>query len=126
MTEHRAARALLLAGVGLACLLARRTDAQSPEWLRLEPPLVVSDEGFRGVMWCTPLADVPWERDPAFTYPTALFVRRAEDLSVFGQQARSITYTLRNSVLYGVRIDIDGRDQVRAAALEDDAGQDAL
>ena len=115
MSETSRPRALRLPGLLWAIgLFAWTAHAQSPGWLSLDPPLVLSDEGFRGVKWCTPAGELPWERDPC-SYPAARYVRRNEDLEVFGQTARHITYTLRNSVLYGVRIDIRGGDHLRAA-----------
>lgn len=91
-------------------------EARHPEWLALDPPLVVSAEGFRGVPWCTVLRDVPWAWDEAADYPTARKVRRDEDLTVFGERAEAITYTFRNTAFYGVRIDLEGAQRVRRAA----------
>ncbi|MBN1293468.1 MAG: SUMF1/EgtB/PvdO family nonheme iron enzyme [Candidatus Latescibacteria bacterium] len=99
----------------LTVLTAHSVEARDPQWLQLDPPLTLSDEGFRGVKWCTLLKDIPWEWDALYTYPTACHVRKQEDYTVFGQKAKYLTYTFRNTVFYGVRIDFVGREAVRAA-----------
>jgi len=95
-------------------VLPSPVSARAPQWLRLDPPLIVSDEGFRGVRWCTVRADIPWEWEKDI-YPAACGLRSDEDFSVFGQTATDITYTFRNTILYGVRIDFHGRDVTEAA-----------
>ena len=85
----------------------------SPAWLKLDPPIEVADEGFRGVMWCTPSRDLPWKITGAFVHPQKL--RVDEDYNVFSVTAKHITYTFRNTILYGVRIDIEGKEHVRKA-----------
>jgi len=96
------------------------TGARAPQWLKLDPPLTLSEEGFRGVKWCTILKDIQWERDIS-SYPSACFIRKNEDFNVFGQTARFITYTFRNTAFYGVRIDIEGSRVLSAmnACMED-------
>jgi formylglycine-generating enzyme required for sulfatase activity len=70
-------------------------------------PDITSPEGFRGVMWGQ-RRNIPWEFAPSFPAPCR--IRADEDSMAFGVRAKWITYTFRNSVLYGVRIDIEGRD----------------
>jgi len=78
----------------------------SPQWLKLDPRLKISEEGFRGVMWCTPSGDIPWKMRGTFIHPCRF--REDEDFNIFGVTAKYITYTFRNSVFYGIRIDIEG------------------
>ncbi len=99
-------------GAGLS-----RTEAApwgSPAWLfpNNTYPDVLSPEGFREVRWGQ-RRDIPWKFAPSFPAPCR--VREDENLSVFGVTASGITYTFRNSVLYGVRIDIPGREQTGLA-----------
>ncbi|MCC7261744.1 MAG: SUMF1/EgtB/PvdO family nonheme iron enzyme [Candidatus Latescibacteria bacterium] len=71
-------------------------------------------EGFRGVRWGTRQRDVPWQwSDQGF--PAPCFLRRDEQWEVFGIRASHLTYTFRNSLLYGVRIDYEGREQGQRA-----------
>ncbi len=71
-------------------------------------------EGFRGVPWGTRRSDIPWEwSGDGFGAPCA--VRADEDHHVCGLRAAGLTYTFRNSILYGVRIDYEGQGQNRAA-----------
>ena len=70
------------------------------------------DEGFRGVRWCTRRGEIPWTWSEAgFAAPCAQ--RQDEDLTAFGAAVDELTYTFRNSLLYGVRLDFSGRDQER-------------
>ena len=70
----------------------------------------VCREGFRGIAWGTRRGEIPWAWSKAgFGAPCA--VREDESLDAFGLTGRSFTYTFRNSVLYGVRIDFDGAAQ---------------
>jgi len=85
----------------------------SPAWFKLDPPLKLADEGFRGVMWCTPRQDIPWKLKGTFIHPC--HHREDEDYNVFGVRAKYITYTFRNAVFYGVRLDIEGAENVRKA-----------
>lgn len=50
------------------------------------------------------------------TFVHGLMRRVDEDFDVFGERARHITYTYRNTIFYGVRIDLIGPDAVRKAA----------
>ncbi|MFC1574327.1 SUMF1/EgtB/PvdO family nonheme iron enzyme [Candidatus Latescibacterota bacterium] len=95
-------------------LFAVPTDGRDPQWLKLDPSHKLSEEGFRSIKWCTLLSDISWEWD-IYTYPTACRVRKNENFSVFGQEAGALTYTIRNSVLYGVRIDFQGLQTVQSA-----------
>ncbi|NKB71229.1 MAG: SUMF1/EgtB/PvdO family nonheme iron enzyme [Candidatus Latescibacteria bacterium] len=75
---------------------------------------VQPEEGFRGVRWCTRRGDIAWTWSAeGFGAPCAL--RADEDLDVCGLAADEVTYTFRNSLLYGVRIDFSGKDQVAPA-----------
>lgn len=85
----------------------------APAWLQIENPLPFSPEGFRGVKWCSRMGETPWKLTGSQSHTQ--FVRGDEDFSVFGVTAKYITYTSRNSVFYGVRIDIEGKDAVRKA-----------
>jgi len=87
---------------GLAILLA---DSR-PQWLKFLPTHDLSEEGFRGVRWATPLQDIPWKWSKD-GFPAGAFLREDEDIHIFGGKATWITYTFRNSVFYGVRIDFD-------------------
>lgn len=88
--------------------------ANGPGWMRFEPELYLADEGFRDVPWCTRAGDIPWKMQG--TYIHGLMRRVDEDFDVFGATAEHITYTYRNSILYGVRIDIRGSKGVLRAA----------
>ena len=103
-------RVLLSAGLLVAPALA---DNATPGWLRFEPELQLAEEGFRGVRWCTRNSDIPWEMQGTFVQ--TLMRRVDEDYDVFGVRAEHISYTYRNAILYGVRIDILGREQVSRA-----------
>ncbi|MCE5250433.1 SUMF1/EgtB/PvdO family nonheme iron enzyme [bacterium] len=104
---------LLLLLSGMSIVPAMAANHGSPDWLRFEPSHRLASEGFRGVMWCTRLGDIPWKMKNTMVH--TCYIREDEDFTVFGADARYITYTTRNSVLYGVRIDIEGRDNaVRA------------
>jgi hypothetical protein len=75
-----------------------------------EPELTFSipSEGFRTVRWGTRQREIPWQwSDQGF--PAPCFLRRDEEWEVFGLHASQLTYTFRNSLLYGVRIDFAGR-----------------
>ena len=89
------------------------TDKARRTWLPLEKDIELSTEGFRGVMWCTPLDDIPWKMNRTFTHTRML--RDNEDYNIFGVTAHYITYTMRNTILYGVRIDISGKTHVDRA-----------
>ncbi len=81
-----------------------------PGWLTFAPELELSAEGFRGVPWCTRSGDIPWQMRG---FPVHGLMRRIEeDFDVFGVNARHITYTYRNSIFYGVRLDLPGRQAV--------------
>ncbi|MBT6149443.1 MAG: carbohydrate-binding family 9-like protein, partial [Gemmatimonadetes bacterium] len=104
----------------LLCLVIVGTSATpvaagstGPGWLRFEPELTLANEGFRGVSWCTRAADIPWQMKGSFVH--GLMRRIAEDFDVFGVRAEHITYTYRNAILYGVRLDIAGIEDVRQA-----------
>jgi formylglycine-generating enzyme required for sulfatase activity len=86
----------------------------SPAWLKFSNDLSKSPEGFRGFPWCARMSEAPWKTLRGGHVHT-LYVRDDEDYSVFGVTAKYITYTHRNSVFYGVRIDIEGRDAVSRA-----------
>ena len=104
---------MLILSFFLSILYAAAANHGSPEWLKLVPPIEVSDEGFRGVMWCTPHRDIPWKMRGTWVHPR--FLRIDEDYTVFGVTAKYITYTMRNTILYGVRIDIEGTGNVSKA-----------
>ncbi len=86
-----------------------------PKWLRFSPTHAVSEEGFRDVKWATRQQDIPWKWNTQ-GIPAACSLREDEDFHVFGEQARWITYTFRNSVLYGVRIDYEGKLRTASVA----------
>jgi len=66
-----------------------------------------ASEGFRGVCWGTRNSEIPWTwSDDGFGQ--MCFVRADEDFEVLGIRASALTYTFRNSILYGVRIDFAG------------------
>ncbi|MCE5250431.1 SUMF1/EgtB/PvdO family nonheme iron enzyme [bacterium] len=109
---HSVYKAFIIMAVFFALHIGS-ANARDPQWLKLDPPLTLSEEGFRGIKWCTRIDDISWEWEP-YTYPTACRVRKNEDLNVFGRNAEYITYTFRNTVLYGVRIDFRGSDTVQA------------
>ena len=76
-----------------------------------------ADEGFRDVCWGTRHSEIPWKwRDDGFGQ--MCFVRDDEDFEVFGVRAGALTYTFRNSILYGVRIDFAGGGEQNAAVEE--------
>jgi len=85
-----------------------------PDWLLLTPTHLLSGEGFRGVKWCTRASEIPWKWSRQ-CFPDQCLVRDDEDYSVFGVPARFLTYTTRNSVLYGVRVDFEGRARLESA-----------
>lgn len=85
-----------------------------PKWLHFEPELYLLPEGFREVPWATRLRDMPWEWAKSH-FPAMGYWRKSEDLNVFGVQAKWITYTFRNNIFYGVRIDIPGEKAVKKA-----------
>ena len=76
-----------------------------------------ADEGFRDVCWGTRHSEIPWKwRDDGFGQ--MCFVRDDEDFEVFGLRAGALTYTFRNSIFYGVRIDLAGGGEQNASAEE--------
>lgn len=75
-------------------------------------PDSISPEGFREVKWGQ-RRNIPWTF--ATSFPAPCRIRADEDLNVFGIRAKWITYTFRNSVLYGVRIDIEGLGETERA-----------
>lgn len=85
-----------------------------PKWLRFEPELYLVPEGFRDLQWATRLKDMPWEWTSSH-FPAMGYWRKAEDLHVFNVDAKWITYTFRNNVFYGVRIDIEGKNKLKNA-----------
>ncbi|MBN1293469.1 MAG: SUMF1/EgtB/PvdO family nonheme iron enzyme [Candidatus Latescibacteria bacterium] len=97
------------------CVSAHFCKAEwgQPGWLYKEGQYTISTakEGFRGVMWCQRETDWLWDR----SFPGPCRVRKDEDYSIFGVLAKYITYTYRNSLLYGVRIDIEGKGNVENA-----------
>ncbi len=106
----------LIFAVLLAAALSLTATVQGPQWLKIENALPPSPEGFRGFHWCVRQNEGPWKLEGGSIH--TLFTRPDEDYAVFGETAAAITYTTRNSVLYGVRIDMRGRDAVaRAAAI---------
>jgi formylglycine-generating enzyme required for sulfatase activity len=88
-------------------------DATGPGWIRFHPDLVPSAEGFRDGRWGTRVAELPWRMQGGHVHTR--YQRLDEDYRVFGVTAEHITYTTRNSVLYGVRIDVRGEAVVRQA-----------
>lgn len=105
--------AALALAAGLAPQAARCVPHGSPAWLRFEPELSLSTEGFRGAKWCTRDRDLPWQMEGAHIH--TLHRRADEDCRPFGTTARYIPYTYRNSILYGVRLDIAGAAGLRTA-----------
>lgn len=105
---------VLLAGL-LTLGLTAAVDAGStgPGWMTFEPEMYLPDEGFRGANWGTRSRDMPWKMRGTFVHN--LMRRVDEDFDVFGVQATHITYTYRNSILYGVRLDIRGPKAVQRA-----------
>lgn len=85
-----------------------------PHWLRFSPELYLSQEGFRNVKWATRLRDIPWKWSRSH-FPAMCYWRENEDYDVFGVRAKWITYTFRNNILYGVRIDVEGKANVSEA-----------
>ena len=64
-------------------------------------------EGFRGIFWGTRQRDIPYKwSTEGFGAPC--YLRADEDHDFFGIHAAQLTYTFRNAVLYGVRIDYSG------------------
>ncbi|MHB9030784.1 MAG: SUMF1/EgtB/PvdO family nonheme iron enzyme [Candidatus Latescibacterota bacterium] len=106
----------LILATALCAGIAVSSKAQhgSPAWLKFENDLAKSPEGFRGFPWCARMSEAPWKTMRGGHVHT-LLVREDEDYSVFGVTAKYITYTHRNSVFYGVRIDIEGRDAASRA-----------
>ncbi len=75
-----------------------------------EAAFPTASEGFRAVYWGTRQSDIPWHwNDDGFGQ--MCFIREDEDFEVFGIRAGALTYTFRNSIFYGVRIDFEGVDQ---------------
>jgi len=66
-------------------------------------------ENFRGVRWCTRAAEIPWQWSTD-GFATPCKQRADENLDILGLQADELTYTFRNSLLYGVRIDFFGSE----------------
>lgn len=64
-------------------------------------------EGFREINWGTRQKDIPWQWS-SDGFPAPCFIRADEDLHLYGIEVDAITYTFRNSVFYGVRIDYTG------------------
>ncbi len=98
----------------LLILTVKMFPDSGPKWLRFEPEIYLLPEGFRDVPWATRLKDMPWEWVKSH-FPAMGYWRKDEDLHVFGVNARWITYTFRNNVFYGIRIDIDGEKAVKKA-----------
>jgi formylglycine-generating enzyme required for sulfatase activity len=101
----------------LAASAAVITGDSRPKWLRFEPEMHLSKEGFRDVKWCTRIGGFPW-KPSRLSFPASGVLRQDEDYDVFGVRAKWITYTLRNSIFYGVRIDIEGRADIEKAAAQ--------
>ena len=75
-----------------------------------EAAFPTASEGFREVYWGTRQSEIPWNwNDDGFGQ--MCFIREDEDFEVFGVRAGALTYTFRNSIFYGVRIDFEGVDQ---------------
>ena len=104
---------ILVALIGSLSVGQTFAGSTTPGWLRFQPELELAEEGFRGVRWCTRSSGIPWEMRGCSIH--TLMRRAAEDYDVFGARAEYITYTYRNSILYGVRLDIRGREQVQKA-----------
>lgn len=85
-----------------------------PRWRRFENEMILSKEGFRNVKWATRVKDIPWEWTKSH-FPAMGYWRETEDYHVFGVKAKWITYTFRNNIFYGVRIDIEGKKNVQSA-----------
>ena len=83
-------------------------------YLKITPEIILSKEGFRNIKWATRFRDIPWKWSKSH-FPADGFWRENEDLNVFNVKAKWITYTFRNSIFYGVRIDIEGKDKVKKA-----------
>jgi len=67
-------------------------------------------EGFRDICWGTRHSGIPWKwSDDGFGQ--MCFVREDEEFEVCGIRASALTYTFRNSIFYGVRIDFEGGEQ---------------
>ena len=73
-----------------------------------------ASEGFRDVCWGTRNSEIPWKwTDDGFGQ--MCFVRADENFEVFGVRASALTYTFRNSIFYGVRIDFTGVEENASA-----------
>ena len=88
-------------------------EGHNPDWPRFKPDLILSKEGFRGVKWLTRVNEFPYKMKSYF--PAMCYLRVKEDYNVFGTKARYITYTMRNNLFYGVRVDIMGRNRMEKA-----------
>ena len=73
--------------------------------------------GFRDVSWGTGHSEISWEWSDDGLGPMC-YVREEEDFGVFGVRASALTYAFRNSVFYGVRIDLAGGGEQNASAEE--------
>jgi len=85
-----------------------------PKWLRFTPEMILSQEGFRNVKWATRIKDISWEWSKSH-FPAMGYWRKKEDPHIFDVDAKWITYTFRNNIFYGVRIDIEGNNDVQKA-----------
>ena len=85
-----------------------------PRWKRFNNEMILSKEGFRNVMWATRLKNTPWKWVKSH-FPAMGYWRENEDYNVFGVKAKWITYTFRNNIFYGVRIDIEGKQNTQTA-----------
>ena len=107
---------LIFFGIVLICFM-NVTFAMYGERFYLFPKdtyqIKTAPEGFRGVMWCTRDSDLPWKLERSFI--EACRIRTDENNTIFGVTSQYITYTIRHSLFYGVRIDIKGRDQFEKA-----------
>ncbi len=106
-------RILIITSLLLAFTVRMFSDSR-PKWLHFEPELYLVPEGFRNVQWATRLRDVPWKWTKSH-FPAMGYWRENEDFHVFGVNAKWITYTFRNNIFYGVRIDIGGKNAVKKA-----------
>ncbi len=86
----------------------------SPKWLRFNPEIILSQEGFRDVKWATRIKDISWEWSKSH-FPAMGYWRKNEEQHVFEVDAKWITYTFRNNIFYGVRIDIESNNDVQKA-----------
>ncbi len=85
-----------------------------PRWKRFSPEMILSQEGFRDVKWATRVKNIPWKWTKSH-FPAMGFWREDEDYNVFGVKSKWITYTFRNNIFYGVRVDIDGLKNTQKA-----------